>query len=87
MSFTQVIGIAASILTASSLIPQLVKVYKEKNADSVSLGMIGVLFCGLVLWVWYGVRQEDLIIIISNSFSVLVNVTLAFFALKYKKRS
>ena len=34
-------GIAASALTAASLIPQMVKVLREKNGSSVSYGITG----------------------------------------------
>jgi MtN3 and saliva related transmembrane protein len=37
MNWTQVIGIAAGICTATSLIPQVVKTIKEKKAEDVSL--------------------------------------------------
>ena len=84
MSLIQVIGIAASILTAISLLPQLIKLIKEKKAENVSLGMLLTLLCGLALWIYYGVLKEDWIIIISNSFSLLINIVVSSLALKYK---
>jgi MtN3 and saliva related transmembrane protein len=86
MSATQLIGITASVFTATALLPQLVKVFKEKQADDVSLGMLVVLLGGLLLWIWYGLRKDDWIIIISNSFSILVNVALTILSIKYKER-
>lgn len=77
-------GVAASAFTAASLIPQLVKVLKERKAESISLGMLLILFVGLGLWVYYGILKSDLIIIISNSFSFVVNILLAIFSIKYK---
>lgn len=79
-------GIAASIFTAASLLPQLTKVIKEKKAEDVSLWMLLVLFVGLGLWVYYGFLKNDMIIIISNLFSFIVNILLAGFAIKYKKK-
>ena len=86
MHIETIIGIAASACTAASMLPQLAKVLKEKKADNVSLGMILVLFAGLILWVYYGFLKKDIIIIISNCFSVVVNILLAFFAIKYKSK-
>lgn len=85
MDFTGIIGIVASVFTASSLLPQLIKLLKEKKAEAISLGMLAVLLVGLVLWVWYGVLKKDLILIISNSFSILINILTVIFSLKYKK--
>jgi MtN3 and saliva related transmembrane protein len=80
-------GVAASVCTAASLLPQLTKVLKEKKAESVSLGMLLVLFAGLGLWIYYGILKKDFIIIISNSFSFIVNVLLCIFTIKYKKQN
>jgi MtN3 and saliva related transmembrane protein len=84
MNIETITGIAASAFTAASLLPQLVKVLKEKKAENVSVWMLLVLFTGLSLWVYYGFLKNDLIIIISNSFSVVVNMLLTAFTLKYK---
>lgn len=85
MNFTTIIGVLASILTASSLIPQLTKVLKEKKSESVSIVMLLVLISGVGLWVYYGILKEDFIIIISNSFAVLVNVLTLCLTIRYKK--
>ena len=87
MDTITLIGIAASIFTAISLMPQLIKVIKEKKAEDVSLGMLAILFAGLGLWATYGFLKKDWIIIVSNCFSFIVNLLLAFYAIKYKKQS
>lgn len=85
MDLITVVGTLASIGTGVSLIPQLVKLYREKEPATVSMGMLGILCVGLVLWVVYGVMKEDLIIIIANSFSLLVNITIIVLAWWYRK--
>ncbi len=47
--------------------------------------MLFILFAGLALWIYYGILKEDLILIVSNSISIMINSTLTFFAFKYKK--
>ncbi len=86
MEFVTIVGLIASIFTGISLIPQLVKIIKEKKAEAISLGMLAVLFVGLCGWVYYGILKEDWIIIISNSFSLLVNIMICIFSIKYKKK-
>lgn len=83
MDKTQIIGIAAGVLTASSMLPQLIKILKEKKAESVSVLMLIVLLSGLVLWIVYGVMREDWPIIATNAFSFLVNTLLIIFRIKY----
>lgn len=84
VSFNTCIGIAASVFTAAALIPQLVKLIREKNPANVSLGMMIVLFIGLAFWIWYGILLKDLIIIISNSFSLSLNVVIMILSTIYK---
>jgi len=86
MEFFTIIGIAASVCTAVASVPQFIKIIKEKEADSISIGMMATLIAGLCLWVYYGIMKGDAIIIISNSFSVIINVLLLAFSLYYKKK-
>jgi MtN3 and saliva related transmembrane protein len=86
MDTITLVGLVASIFTGVSLLPQLVKIIKEKKAESISYGMLGTLFAGLCAWIVYGVLKTDWIIIISNSFSVLVNIIISIFSFKYKKK-
>ncbi|PTT69637.1 SemiSWEET family transporter, partial [Chryseobacterium sp. HMWF001] len=64
----------------------LVKVIKEKNADDLSSGMLIVLISGVSLWIWYGFLKDELPIILTNAFSVVVNVTLLICCLIYKNK-
>ena len=85
MDWTQIIGLAAGILTACSLLPQVFKTLKEKKAEDVSLIMLFVLQAGLVLWIVYGFKREDLPIIVTNCFSLLVNIVMVILRIRYKK--
>lgn len=85
MNFANIIGIAASVFTATSLIPQLVKIAREQKAEGVSLGMLIVLLSGLALWITYGALVKDLIIMISNGLSLLINLCVMALSIKYKK--
>ena len=50
----EIIGLSAAFLTTSAFIPQVYKIYKDKNADGISLTMYIILFIGVLLWliVW-----------------------------------
>ncbi|AZI40487.1 MULTISPECIES: SemiSWEET transporter [Epilithonimonas] len=83
----EVLGLVAGGITSVAMMPQLIKVIKEKNAEDISVVMLLVLITGLSLWVWYGILQNELPIILSNSFSVLVNITLLICCMMFKKKS
>jgi MtN3 and saliva related transmembrane protein len=85
MNWTQIIGLAAGVCTACSMLPQVFKTFKEKKAEDVSLVMLFVLQAGLILWIVYGLKRSDLPIIATNCFSLLVNITMVILGIKYKK--
>ena len=86
MQIEQVVGIAAGVLTSTSMIPQLVKLVKEKKADAISPIMLIVLISGLSLWAYYGILREDWPIIITNVFALVINAALLILRQVYKKR-
>ena len=86
MKLEEITGISAGIFTAASLIPQLIKTFKEKEAKSLSLGMMFVLIVGNGLWICYGFMKNDLPIVSTNIFSEVINLFLLFFSFRYKKK-
>ncbi|WP_298716722.1 SemiSWEET family sugar transporter [Chitinophaga sp.] len=86
MELVQVIGIGASIGTGVSLLPQLVKLVKEKRAEDLSLVMMAVLLTGLALWIVYGILKNDAIIIVSNGVSLILNISIIFLSIYYRSR-
>ncbi|WP_294272791.1 SemiSWEET transporter [uncultured Chryseobacterium sp.] len=81
-----ILGIIAGVFTSASMIPQLVKVLKEKNVEDLSWITLLVLITGVSLWVWYGILKDELPIIVSNAFAVLVNISLLTCYLIYRKK-
>lgn len=85
MQWTQIIGLGAGICTAASMLPQVIKTFKEKKAEDVSMLMLILLMSGLLLWIIYGVKRNDIPIILTNSFSLIVNITMIILRVKFKK--
>jgi MtN3 and saliva related transmembrane protein len=85
MTLDIAIGLGASIFTAVSSLPQLVKLIKEKRADNISALMFCVLLTGLGLWIYYGFLRNDWILICSNACSFLINMSVLVLAIKYKR--
>ncbi len=86
MNVTSIIGIGASVFTATSLIPQLYKMAKEKKGHDISTYTCVILFIGLSLWTWYGYLIRDWILLASNAFSLIINTAVTVLSIKYKKR-
>lgn len=84
--FSLYVGIGAGVCTAISLLPQLIRIIRTRKADDISFFMLFILLTGLGGWIWYGVMKKDYPIIITNSFSFIVNLAIIYFSVKYKKK-
>ena len=77
----EIVGLSAAFLTTSAFIPQVYKIYKEKNADGISLTMYIILFIGVILWFVYGILIGSLSIIIANGVTALLQLSIIIFKL------
>ena len=78
----EIVGLSAAFLSTSAFIPQVYKIYKEKNADGISLTMYIILFTGVILWFIYGILIGSLSIIIANGVTALLQLSIIIFKLK-----
>jgi MtN3 and saliva related transmembrane protein len=79
-----IVGIIAGVLTATSMLPQLIKTITKKQSEEIAVGMLLVLDGGIALWIWYGILKTDYPIIITNAFSLLVNILMLIPHFKYR---
>lgn len=86
-TFAEVVGITAGIFTSLSLLPQIIKILKEKKTQNISLFYLFVLLGGLGLWTYYGFLREDIPIIVTNIFSLVLNAIMIALGIIYRKKS
>ena len=83
MDLTTVIGLAAGLLTTLSLVPQVMKIWKSRSAKDVSRKMF-IAFClGVALWLVYGVVKGDIPMMIWNSVSLALALSILGMKLKF----
>ncbi len=78
-----VIGSAAGTLTTIAFIPQVVKAWRTKSVDDLSLGMLLAFTVGVALWVLYGIATRAVPLIVTNG----ATLALALVLLGMKLRS
>jgi MtN3 and saliva related transmembrane protein len=79
------VGLLAGMLTTVGFIPQIVKGYRTKHMDDVSLTMPILLSMGMALWFSYGVILGDLPIMLWNLIALALNITVIFLILKLRR--
>jgi len=80
-----IIGLIAAFLTTIAFLPQVIKVWKTKKAEDLSLKTFILLSTGIFLWLVYGILLQDLPLILANAVTFTLAITILFFKLRYSK--
>lgn len=76
------VGTLAALCSMTSFAPQIVKIWRERDASSVSLRMYVVTVTGFCLWIAYGVLSKSWPVIVANSVCLIMSATIL--ALKWR---
>ena len=83
----EIIGVLAAILTTSAFIPQAYKIYRYKVSDGVSLLMYTIMLIGVLTWLIYGILINSFAIIFANTITLILQLIIIYFRIRYRKRS
>ena len=75
----------AGVIMSLSYIPQVMKIWKRKSVEDISLKTFSILFIGLFVWVLYGISINAYPIMIANSIGILMIGLLLILYFKFKK--
>lgn len=78
------VGVAAALCSMTSFVPQVVKIWREKDASQVSWWMYVVTVTGFSLWTAYGVFLKSWPLVGSNAVCLVLSA--AILALKWRYR-
>ena len=77
------LGFAAGTLTTLAFVPQMLKSWRTKSVDDLSLAMLVAFNVGLVLWLIYGFAIGALPIIVANTATLGCSLTLLALKVRY----
>ena len=75
-SDSELIGLAAGILTTLAFVPQVFRAYRTKSVEDLSLWMLIAFTAGVTLWVLYGVILHAVPIILANGVTLILALML-----------
>ena len=70
----------------ASFLPQVIKIWREKDASQVSLNMYVVTVTGFTLWTVYGVLLKSWPLVGSNLVCLALSAAILVLKLKYDRR-
>lgn len=80
-----VIGYTAGVFILLSIIPQIIKSYKTKSVEDISILMLISLIIGTLFWIVYGIIVQGMPVIVLNSVYLFVVSYQLFLKIKYEK--
>ena len=76
-------GVAAGLCSMASFIPQIIKIQKERDASSVSLGMYAVTTIGFACWTTYGALSGSWPVAVSNAVCLVLVIMIIILRLRF----
>ena len=78
-----VIGTGAALCSMTSFVPQIAKIWRERDASSVSLKMYAVTVTGFSLWIAYGLLIDSWPVAVSNMVCLALSATILLLKWRY----
>ena len=85
MSLVEVLGLVAGAVTTSSLVPQVIRVFKLRSAREISVLFNSFFLVGILMWLGYGIFTGLLPIILWNSITLVLAAILLYAKVLYGK--
>ena len=79
------VGVAAALCSMTSFTPQLLKIWRERDASAVSLRMYVVTVTGFSLWTAYGVMLKSWPLIGSNLISLSLSAAILVLKMRFDR--
>ncbi|MDH5515579.1 MAG: SemiSWEET transporter [Gammaproteobacteria bacterium] len=76
MDIVNITGSLAGCLTTIAFIPQVVRTWKTRSAQDISLFMFLLFSCGVLLWLIYGILLHALPIILANGITLVLSTSI-----------
>jgi len=82
---TDSVGLLAGFCTTACLVPQLHSIWRSKSAHGISAAMFLVMGLGAALWLTYGIAIRSLPVIVANSVTLALIVTILTLKMRYDR--
>jgi MtN3 and saliva related transmembrane protein len=85
MSYADVIGSLAAVLTSVAFLPQVIRVWRTRSARDISLGMYAAFVTGVACWVAYGLLIRAWPVVAANLVTFLLACGVLLLKLRYDR--
>lgn len=82
-----IVGTGAALCSMASFTPQIVKIWRERDASSVSLRMYVITVTGFSLWIAYGVMSGSWPVTMANTVCLILSGIILTLKWKFSRES
>jgi MtN3 and saliva related transmembrane protein len=83
MNAISLVGFLAAICTTSAYIPQVVRAWRTRSTQDLSLKMYIIMTTGTALWLLYGIINVDRPLIAANAISLGLTMSILFLKFRH----
>ncbi len=83
MEIIDFVGYIAATLTTAAFLPQVLQVWKSKSTKDLALPTLLSFILGVGMWLVYGLLVKSTPVIIANAVTLVLNLVILRFKLKY----
>lgn len=80
------VGVGAALCSMASFTPQIFKIWREKDASSISLAMFSLTVTGFVLWCAYGLLLKSWPLVLSNGVCLVLSAVILGLKIRFSAR-
>lgn len=86
MKLVDFLGLAAATLTTGCFVPQVVRLWRTRNAEGISLVTFAAFSAGVALWLGYGLILGALPIILSNAITLVLAIAIIVLTVRFRRK-
>lgn len=86
MTPADIVGYLGGIFSSVSFLPQVIKLYKTKSAEDLSMMSLVLLATNVTLWLVYGIMIGSMPIKLTNGIVLAMILAMVYFKIAYSKK-
>jgi MtN3 and saliva related transmembrane protein len=82
-----IIGYLGGIFSSISFLPQVIRIWKTKSAQDLSMATLLLLATNVTLWLIYGITIASTPLWLTNAIVLIMVLTMIVFKIKFRKNN
>ena len=85
--FFEILGITGSLIMCVSVVPQIIKTYRTRCSDGLSIYYLIILMTGMSMIMLYALYVKDMVFIFGNGLALLLTGILVVLWYRYRSKN